>query len=164
MWTVFLFLGPYLIFHLEGMLGLARFRFDFPYQRVIAIVIFSLCGLVGIYCGMLMAVRGEGTPLPADCPRRLIIIGLYRYVRNPMAMSSLTQGLCVAIWLGSPLALVYVAAGAMLWNYMARPREEADLERRFGQPFRDYRHAVRCWIPRITPYLAPQESFANVAE
>lgn len=98
-----------------------------------------------------MAVAGEGTPLPADSPRKLIIVGQYRYVRNPMAMSSLMQGLCVALWLNSPLVAGYVVAGALLWNFLARPWEEADLKRRFGEPFRLYRREVRCWWPRLLP-------------
>jgi len=157
MWAIFLWLAPLVAFHLETTLGLSRFRFDFPARRLFALMVFVLCGSLGIVCGVIMAVRGEGTPLPADCPRRFIIVGPYRYVRNPMAMSSLMQGICVGIWLGSPLVIAYALAGTLLWNFGARPWEEADLERRFGEPFRAYRRAVRCWLPRLRPYIPPPD-------
>ena len=47
----------------------------------------------------------------------------------------------------------YVVAGGVLWHALVRPAEEADLERRFGEPYRAYRRHVRCWIPRATPWI-----------
>ena len=160
MWAFFLLFAPLVVFHLESAFGLSRFRFDFPGRHLAAALVFAPCGLLGIACGVIMAVYGEGTPLPTDCPRRLMIVGPYRHVRNPMAMSSLTQGLCAAVWLGSPLVTAYVIAGTLLWNFLARPWEEADLERRFGEPFRAYRRAVRCWLPRLRPYVPPQAVYS----
>ena len=153
MWIVFLWLLPWAVYFVEGLTPLARLRFDFPHRHLIAAAVFVVYGGIGISSGMLMAIHGAGTPLPVDCPNRLIVIGPYRYVRNPMAMSSLIQGACVGVWLGSPLVIAYALAGALVWNFIVRPWEERDLERRFGAPYLAYKHAVRCWIPRLTPYL-----------
>ena len=86
-----------------------------------------------------MATRGEGTPLPTQTARRLVIKGPYRWIRNPMVVAGLVQGLCVGLLLGSRLAVVVPLAGALVWNYVIRPVEEADLETRFGESFRAYR-------------------------
>jgi protein-S-isoprenylcysteine O-methyltransferase Ste14 len=69
-----------------------------------------------------------------------------------MAIGSFAQGFAVAMFVGSPLVAFYVLIGSVGWNYLVRPWEEDDLERRFGQPYTRYRKAVRCWIPRTHPY------------
>ena len=81
---------------------------------------------------------------PPDAP--------YRYVQSPMAMASLLQGAAVGVVLGSSLVLAYALAGALIWNFVARPWEERDLEARFGAHSRAYGRHVRCWIPRVSPY------------
>jgi protein-S-isoprenylcysteine O-methyltransferase Ste14 len=37
--------------------------------------------------------------------------------------------------------------GAVAWNMLIRPDEEADLAARFGEPYRQYAEQVRCWVP-----------------
>lgn len=69
-----------------------------------------------------------------------------------MAVAGLVQGAATALWFGSPSVFGYVIAGAAVWNLAIRPAEEADLLRRFGDEFEEYRQAVRCWRPRLTPY------------
>jgi protein-S-isoprenylcysteine O-methyltransferase Ste14 len=51
---------------------------------------------------------------------------------------------------------VYAIAGSLVWNYIIRPHEESDLEQRFGDDFRRYQDAVRCWVPRRPAALRPQ--------
>ncbi|MFP7833412.1 hypothetical protein [Marisediminicola sp. LYQ134] len=46
--------------------------------------------------------------------------------------------------------MLYAVAGSLVWNYVIRPLEETDLERRFGDDFRRYRERVRCWVPSFT--------------
>ncbi len=154
MWLVFLGAGPFLAWHLEAALGLARLRFVFAGQQSVAVLLFIVCGAIALSSGYFLVIRGLGTPLPLDAPRRLVIVGPYRYVRNPMAMGSLFQGLAIGLGCGSPAVLIYVFAGIWVWNYIARPWEEFDLARRFGADYEDYRRAVRCWIPCCTPYRA----------
>lgn len=151
-WLIFLFLLPVGIYTLEETLGLMWWRFESLAGRWIGTILFAFGGVLGIGCSMLMSVQGAGTPLPFDCPRRLVIVGPYRYVRNPMALAGLAQGIAVGIFMGSPVVILYALTGAPTWNIFVRPWEEADLERRFGEPYRQYREKVWCWLPQFTGY------------
>ena len=92
--------------------------------------------------------------MPTDAPRKLVISGPYRWVRNPMALAGITQGVAVGLMLGSWSVCAYAICGALMWNAFVRPWEEADLAARFGEEFERYRAAVRCWLPRVRPYTA----------
>jgi len=151
-WSTLLFLIPAMIYRLEGAMGLGTHRFAAPSWRVAGVVLFALGGALGLTSGLIMAIRGRGTPLPLDCTRELVVAGPYRYVRNPMAIAGLDQGAAVGLYLGSPSVLAYVLAGLLIWNFGVRPGEEADLEVRFGEAYGAYRRRVRCWRPRLRGY------------
>ena len=113
---------------------------------------FALFGSIGVYSGMLFAVHGHGTPLPLDTATRFIVLGPYRWVRNPMAIAGITQGIWIGLLLRSPAVLAYCLVGGCAWHFLARPWEERDLARRFGGPYTHYRDQVRNWIPCLRPY------------
>ncbi|WPO88317.1 isoprenylcysteine carboxylmethyltransferase family protein [Herbiconiux sp. KACC 21604] len=119
---------------------------------VIGAVVFVVAGALGLWSAAIMAVQGGGTPLPSEMANRLVVVGPYRWVRNPMAVAGIVQGVAVGLLLGSWLVVAYALAGSLLWNLVVRPYEEADLEERFGDDFRRYRDAVRCWVPSAHPY------------
>ena len=149
-WSLILVAFPYLITILEDKLGIARIQF--PLQQPLAIVLFVGISVVGVWSAVVMSRIGKGTPLPLDHASELVVVGPYRYVRNPMAVSGIGQGLAVALFLGSPLVAIYALTGSAIWQFVFRPLEEDDLEVRFGEPFASYRSAVKCWLPRSTPY------------
>lgn len=151
-WSVFLFLIPALIWQGETVLGLTGWWFDPGFLRYLGYVLFALGGTLGLVSGAVMAVHGRGTPLPVDAPRELVVRGPYRFVRNPMAIAGLSQGVAVGLVIGSPLVILYACCGGPVWNSFVRPWEELDLAQRFGEPYRHYRESVRCWLPRCTPY------------
>jgi protein-S-isoprenylcysteine O-methyltransferase Ste14 len=155
-WSFFLALVPWLLLSLENALGLGRYRFETPATHWIGGALFLAMGAIGFSCGMLFAVFGSGTPLPLDTATKLVILGPYRYVRNPMAITGLVQGIGVGVYYGSPFTILYAVCGIFVWDRLARPWEEADLARRFGEPYVRYRESVRCWIPRLRPYRAPE--------
>jgi len=99
-----------------------------------------------------MATLGDGTPLPSAMPNRLVIAGPYRFVRNPMAISGIGQGISVGLIASSWLIVLYAIAESTLGNYAVRSIEEHDLEERFGEAFRWYRDSVRCWAPTTTAH------------
>ena len=152
-WATFLWLLPWGIQTIERRLGLAPI--ELPHQEEVAAALFIAMGLLGISSGVTMAILGAGTPLPLDSAQRLVIRGPYRYVRNPMAIAGLSQGAAVALGIGSPGTLLYVLSGYVVWNFFVRGVEEEELLERFGPAFAHYRDHVPCWIPRLTPYEAP---------
>ena len=151
-WGFFLVVMPVAIEWLESVTGLSRF--DSPSQtlHLAGAILFIAMSCLGFGCAMMFAVRGGGTPLPLDGTTCFLVLGPYRYVRNPMAMAGITQGVAVGLWMGSPFVVAYALVGSLIWNTFARPWEEADLSKRFGEPYERYRQDVRCWIPRTTPY------------
>lgn len=147
-WSTFLFVLPAGVRWVETVIGVSPCRV--PGQWELGVGIFLACSALGLWSAVTMAWRGAGTPLPVDAPRRMVIVGPYRFVRNPMAIAGLGQGMAVAIATGSWLTVAYVLAGGLMWNGIARPLEEADLRQRFGGEFEDYCRDVKCWRPRIT--------------
>jgi protein-S-isoprenylcysteine O-methyltransferase Ste14 len=92
-------------------------------------------------------VEGLGTPAPVAPPERLVIGGVYRWVRNPMYVAVIATILGQALLLGR---WVLVAWAAVFWAMTAafvRFYEEPDLTQRFGADYEEYRRTVRAWLP-----------------
>lgn len=151
-WGVFLFWVPWQLSRFEQRQGMSSWHYANQIIPELAALIFIACGIFALWCGVLIAVDGKGTPLPFDTAQKLVIKGPFRYVRNPMALGSFTQGFAVGLFLGSPLVMLYALVGAIYWNFILRPWEELDLQTRFGDDFVAYEKSVRCWIPRMRPY------------
>jgi protein-S-isoprenylcysteine O-methyltransferase Ste14 len=118
-----------------------------------------LPALMGVSAVQEFAMRGRGTPLPFDAPKRLVTSGAYSYVANPMQLS---------------LALVLVGWGALLESWwvalsgviaviysagLARADEGDDLAERFGEPWASYRRHVNTWLPLWRPYHPSEDRF-----
>jgi protein-S-isoprenylcysteine O-methyltransferase Ste14 len=111
---------------------------------------FSLLGLTSSY---FMVRDGRGTPLPLDQTNALVVSGPYRFVRNPMAIAGIGQGLAIAAMFQSIPILVYSLLGAVVWHLVVRPVEERDMVKRFGEPYLAYRNRVTCWIPTFRRHV-----------
>jgi protein-S-isoprenylcysteine O-methyltransferase Ste14 len=95
------------------------------------------------------AIQGLGTPAPVAPPQRLVVTGLYRYVRNPIyvAVTSLIFG--QGLLLGSMALLEY---GLVVWlGFFAFVLlyDEPTLRGKFGKEYEDYCARVPRWIPRF---------------
>jgi protein-S-isoprenylcysteine O-methyltransferase Ste14 len=155
-WGFFLWVIPMLIVRLEDALAIRR---DWPNPeawRAVGLALFLTMSAIGLYCAALFATKGRGTPLPLDTTTRFLVVGPYRWIRNPMAFAGIMQGVAIGLTLRSPMTIVYSLCGALAWHVLARPWEEADLERRFGEPYRQYRARVRCWVPILRAYPRQQ--------
>ena len=97
-------------------------------------------------------VIGRGTLAPWDPPRRLVVVGLYRFVRNPMYLALFFIVVGVAITAGSPLVLAYLFVGAIAIVIRTIGFEEPQLAARFGDDYARYRAGVPRWLPRLTPW------------
>jgi protein-S-isoprenylcysteine O-methyltransferase Ste14 len=144
-WSVFLWIIPQGIFELGMRLGLNPF--DHRGQLLVAACLFGCASLLGAWSAVTMAIAGNGTPLPTATAPNLVMSGPYRYVRNPMALAGIMQGVAVGWAMGSWPVISYAFAGAFVWHWLVRPVEEADLQERFQEQYSRYRDSVRLWIP-----------------
>ena len=93
-------------------------------------------------------VEGIGTPAPVAPTERLVVGGLYRYVRNPMYLAVAATIVGQALILGRPGLLLYALAfGATVFAFV-RLYEEPALAQRYGAEYDAYRRAVPGWWPR----------------
>jgi protein-S-isoprenylcysteine O-methyltransferase Ste14 len=98
------------------------------------------------------AVEGLGTPAPVAPTERLVVGGLYRYVRNPMYVAVEATIVGQALLLGQPILLLYAAAFAVAVAAFVHWYEEPTLRRQFGEEYERYRTAVPAWLPRRRPW------------
>ena len=82
-------------------------------------------------------------------PAYLLIRGPYRFSRNPMYLAELMLWFGWAIFFGSLAVFVGFLIMGPLMNYRVIPREEHDLEARFGEAYREYMHKVPRWFGKI---------------
>jgi protein-S-isoprenylcysteine O-methyltransferase Ste14 len=98
------------------------------------------------------ALEGLGTPAPIAPPQKLVVTGLYRYVRNPIYIALVAVILGQALLFGDSRLLSY---GALLWLFFHIAvviDEEPTLEHAFGAEYETFRTQVPRWIPRLTPW------------
>jgi protein-S-isoprenylcysteine O-methyltransferase Ste14 len=123
--------------------------------------------LIGLGCILvvktvsLFVSQGQGTLAPWDPTQKLVVRGVYRYVRNPMISGVLGILLGEAICLGS-IPLLYWSIAFLVINLIYMPLvEERGLERRFGEAYAHYRRNVPRWIPRLKPWTFPSQEGAD---
>jgi protein-S-isoprenylcysteine O-methyltransferase Ste14 len=97
-------------------------------------------------------VEGLGTPAPVAPTERLVVGGVYRYVRNPMYLAVGATIVGQALLLGRPGLLAYAAAFAAVVLGFVRAYEEPTLSARFGSSYEAYRREVPGWLPRLHPW------------
>lgn len=100
----------------------------------------------------LFMYEGEGTPAPWDPPRKFVVSGPYRYVRNPMLVAVNLLILAEALALSSLALLVWAVFFFLLNTVYFAFVEEPGLERRFGEAYLKYKASVPRWIPNLRPY------------
>jgi protein-S-isoprenylcysteine O-methyltransferase Ste14 len=101
------------------------------------------------------ATEGDGTLAPWDPPRRLVVRGPYRYVRNPMISGVVFVLFGEAAMLRSPSHLIWALIFLGLNAVYIPLLEEPQLERRFGKAYVEYRRHVPGLLPRVRPWNPP---------
>ncbi len=106
---------------------------------------------VALRCVWDFGWTGRGTPAPIAPPQRLVVVGFYRYVRNPMYVGFAAGwiGLWIVFGHANPAAIAAVAAVALGVHLFVVFYEEPTLLRKFGADYERYRQHVRRWLPRL---------------
>jgi protein-S-isoprenylcysteine O-methyltransferase Ste14 len=116
-------------------------------------VLLLVAGLIALVQAFVrFVVEGFGTPSPVAAPERLVVGGVYRYVRNPMYVAVLAAIVGQALLLGRFELLLYAGVAWLVVAAFVRFYEEPTLTRRFGADYEAYRRAVPAWWPRLRPW------------
>ena len=129
---------------------------SFPASRIVLPMIGVICICLGLTLMVatiwLFVTVGKGTLAPWAPPQRLVVLGVYRHVRNPMISgvlfvlmgeSVLTASLPLFWWF-----LLFAFVNATYIPLLEEPR----LVNRFGEDYLDYKRNVPRWVPRWTPW------------
>lgn len=155
---VFLVLAPGVVAGLVPW-WLTGWRVDNPSPywvalRVGGLILLATGVVVLLQAFVRFVVEGLGTPAPVAPTQRLVVGGLYRYVRNPMYLAVAAVIVGQALLLGQPILLLYAGAFAVAVAAFVHWYEEPTLRRRFGDQYEAYRRAVPAWWPRHDPWDA----------
>jgi len=116
-------------------------------QQIAGMVIGGAGAAVALWCIFTFAFVGKGTPAPFDPPRRLVIRGPYRFVRNPMYIGALFTLIGAALFYGSLPILEYTGLFLLVTHLFVILYEEPTLRRTFGEQYEAYCRTVRRWLP-----------------
>ena len=101
-----------------------------------------------LWCVRDFYVAGKGTLAPWDPPKHLVVIGLYRFVRNPMYVAIMLLLIGWTLIAGSPLLGGYGLLIAIAFHLRVVLYEEPRLRSQFPQAWADYTATVPRWLPR----------------
>lgn len=95
----------------------------------------------------IVTITRAGSNVPTNLPTTTIVeSGPYRFTRNPIYLGMLLGLIGLAIAFDNLWLLLMLVPFALVIRYGVVAREEAYLERRFGDVYRDYRSRVRRWL------------------
>jgi protein-S-isoprenylcysteine O-methyltransferase Ste14 len=105
---------------------------------------------VALRCVWDFGWAGHGTPAPIAPPKRLVVVGFYRYVRNPMYLGFFTGwiGLWVVFGRASLVAIAWACVIALGIALFVLLYEEPKLRKMFGADYEEYCRNVPRWVPR----------------
>jgi protein-S-isoprenylcysteine O-methyltransferase Ste14 len=106
---------------------------------------------VALRCVWDFGWTGQGTPAPIAPPQCLVVVGFYRYVRNPMYLGFAAGwiGLWIVFGHANPVVVAVVGVVALGVCLFVMLYEEPTLRGKFGAEYEEYCRNVRRWWPRM---------------
>ncbi|MHA7773627.1 methyltransferase family protein [Roseibium sp. M-1] len=122
-------------------------RLFLPGRTVLAILL-ALAGLLpGVKAVMEFAGRKTTVnPMAPETASALVTNGIYRISRNPMYLGLLLLLLALAVYWGTPVALLIVPGFVWYMTEFQIKPEETSLRKLFGAEYEAYLGKVRRWI------------------
>jgi protein-S-isoprenylcysteine O-methyltransferase Ste14 len=116
--------------------------------QIAGMILVAVGTVIALWCVLTFVFIGKGTPAPFDPPRKLVIRGPYRFVRNPMYIGAGMTLAGAAVFYESLSILFYTGLFFLITHLFVLFYEEPTLRRTFGDDYEGYRRRVRRWMPK----------------
>ena len=127
------------------MAGAARWRWLAAIPSVLGFA-------VALRCVWDFGWTGRGTPAPVAPPKRLVVVGFYRYVRNPMYVAVVGLIAGQALLLGNRTLLFYGMVVWLCFHAFVLFYEEPVLRKKYAAVYEEFCQNVPRWIPRLSAW------------
>lgn len=117
--------------------------------QILGMVVAGAGATIALGCIFTFVFIGQGTPAPFDPPRRLVIRGPYRFVRNPMYVGAGLALAGAALSCQSLPLLGYAVLFVIIMHLFVIIHEEPTLRLTFGRDYDAYCLKVGRWWPRL---------------
>lgn len=153
---VFFLLAPVVV---SGFVPYFLSGWDYK-EAFLSLSFFRLLGFVMLFIGIIFVLqtftefvrKSGGTPAPFMPSEKLVLSGLYKYVRNPMYYGVLLVIYGQALLLGSYPVLLYALAVSAVFHFYVVKYEEPQLKEKFGKQYENYCKYVNRWMPHTKPW------------
>jgi len=112
-----------------------------------------VCGIIFISLAPTLAIsasrsmKAAGTNVrPSEPALAIVRGGPFRFTRNPMYLALCLLQVALGFFLNDWITLLFVVPLALIFHYGVVLREEKYLTAKFGEPYLQYKRAVRRWI------------------
>ena len=129
---------------LEGLVSLPFLPAN-PPARWLGVIAFVFA--LTLLAWAIVTISRTGSNVPTNLPTTTIVdSGPYRFTRNPIYLGMLLGLIGLAVAFDNLWLLMMLVPFALVIRYGVIAREEAYLERKFGDVYRGYRSRVRRWL------------------
>jgi protein-S-isoprenylcysteine O-methyltransferase Ste14 len=101
---------------------------------------------LALFAWAIVTITRAGSNVPTNLPTTIVGSGPYRFTRNPIYLGMFLGLIGLAIAFDNLWMLMMLVPFALVIRYGVVAREEAYLERKFGDVYRGYRSRVRRWL------------------
>ena len=130
----------------DNYLGISSFFYGLG-NIIIGVMAIIIGGIVAIWTIVIQINLASGTPFPMLPTKKLLIVGPFKYCRNPMTLGTIIAYGGIAILIGSFTALIAVSIFAAILIGYLKIVEEKELQMRFGSEYIEYK--------KKTPFIIP---------
>ncbi|PKK81223.1 MAG: hypothetical protein CVT47_03565 [Thermoplasmata archaeon HGW-Thermoplasmata-2] len=117
----------------------------------ISVLLFSIGASLGFWATFVQYKVGKGTPAPDAPTQKLVAVGPYAFVRNPIVLGQMVAYAGFGIFFGSVSFLTIIMPLTVILHVCyLKFVEEKELEIRFGDEYRRYKEKVPMFIPKLS--------------
>lgn len=136
----------FLLPQVDKKIGIGSFYIG-SINMIVGVIAILMGGFFAFWTVIAQIKLASGTPFPMLPTQKLLIVGPFKYCRNPMTLGTILAYLGVVIWVGSYTALLAIVVLALMLLGYIKMIEEKELEMRFGQEYLEYK--------QNTPFILP---------